>query len=109
MANIYLSEAAKTDLTDARRYIANELQNQTAAQRVVAKIVKSMRVLEQFPFSGTPLQIAETDTGYRVVTSGNYRIFYRCDENSVYIIRVLYGHRDYMRILFGIFETQNDE
>ena len=101
MANVHLSPAARDDLAEIRRYIAEELQNPIAAERTVRRIFKSLRLLEQFPFSGTPLRAAGIDTGYRSVISGNYRSFYRCNEKDVYVIRILYGRRDFMRILFG--------
>ena len=69
MAKVYLSGLAKQDLSDAKRYISEELQNPEAAKRVLARIFKSLRVLEQFPYSGTPLQITGIETGYRSVAT----------------------------------------
>lgn len=109
MAKVYLSGLAKQDLSDAKRYISEELQNPEAAKRVLARIFKSLRVLEQFPHSGTPLQITGIETGYRSVASGSYRIFYHGDEESVYVVRILYGRRDFMRILFGVTPAPDDE
>lgn len=109
MANVHLSPAAQADLAEIRRYIAEELQNPIAAERTVRRIFKSLRLLERFPFSGAPLQAAGTDTGYRSVISGNYRSFYRCDEKDVYVIRILYGRRDFMRILFGSLPLEENE
>lgn len=109
MAKVYLSGLAKQDLSDAKRYISEELQNPEAAKRVLARIFKSLRVLEQFPYSGTPLQITGIETGYRSVASGSYRIFYHGDEESVYVVRILYGRRDFMRILFGVTSAPDDE
>lgn len=104
-----LSELARNDLLDARHYIENDLQNAAAAKKVVARIFKSMRTLERFPYAGTPLEIAGFDTGYRVITSGNYRVFYLCDGEVVHVVRVLYGRRDFMRILFGVTENNENE
>ena len=109
MANVHLSPAAQADLAEIRRYIAEELQNPIAAERTVRRIFKSLRLLERFPFSGTPLQAAGADTGYRSVISGNYRSFYRCDEKDVYVIRILYRRRDFMRILFGSLPSEENE
>lgn len=109
MAKVSLSELAKSDLLEARRYIENDLQNAAAAKRVLARIFKTLHTLEKFPYAGTPLQVGGVDTDYRVITSGNYRAFYICDENEVHIVRVLYGRRDFMRILFGITEDTEQE
>ena len=41
------------------------------------------------------------DSGYRYVGFKNYLVFYRLRPNNiVYVDRVIYGGRDYMRILF---------
>lgn len=109
MAQIKYSPAAKADLQEIRSYIEQDLCNPIAAKNTVEKIFQSIRTLERFPFSGSPLCAGGLDTDYRNVTSGNYRVFYRCDENTVFVIRVLYGRRDYMRILFGIPSAVPDE
>ena len=58
--------------------------------------------LEAFPKMGTPLAAdANADSDYRFLVSGNYLIFYRVCGNDVYADRILYGRRDYLRILFG--------
>ena len=44
--------------------------------------------------------IAEVESDYRVLVTGSYLTFYRVRGNEVYIDRVLYGRRDYLRILF---------
>ena len=43
--------------------------------------------------------ILESD--YRFIVSGNYISFYRAYDSEVFIDRILYARRDYMRILFG--------
>lgn len=44
-----------------------------------------------------------TDFGsdYRYIISGNYRVIYRYKHDTISIIRVLYGKRDFMKIIFG--------
>jgi len=46
-------------------------------------------------------------TEYRYLICANYMAFYRIEGNDVYIIRVLYGRRDYDKVLFD--EWQQDE
>ena len=51
---------------------------------------------------GPPLSsIMDIENDYRFITSGNYISFYRVCGSEVYIDRILYALRDYMRILFG--------
>ncbi|MBE6578170.1 MAG: type II toxin-antitoxin system RelE/ParE family toxin, partial [Ruminococcaceae bacterium] len=38
---------------------------------------------------------------YRFLVCGNYTAFYKVDGDEVHIIRVLYGRRNFMQILFG--------
>ena len=44
--------------------------------------------------------IADTESDYLFIISGNYISFYRAYGNEVYIDRILYVRHDYMRILF---------
>ena len=47
------------------------------------------------------LLIADIESDYRFIISDNYISFYRAYGSEVYIDRILYARRDYMRILFG--------
>jgi plasmid stabilization system protein ParE len=38
---------------------------------------------------------------YRYLVSGNYLIFYKIEDEYISVNRILYGRRDYLRILFG--------
>lgn len=83
-------------------YIVSELQNLSAAERIVNSIMDAVDQLEDFAELGAPLSsIAAIDTDYRVLVNGNYLTFYRVSGSDVYVDRVLYGRRDYLRILFG--------
>ncbi|HAL73458.1 MAG TPA: type II toxin-antitoxin system mRNA interferase toxin, RelE/StbE family [Clostridiales bacterium] len=101
MANIKFSPEAQNDLTEVRDYIAEELGNSKAADSTIPGILQSVRILEHFPESGSPLsRIISVDTGFRYVIYKNYLSFYRHINGTIYIDRILYGKRDYMRILF---------
>ena len=102
MARLDISPEAQRDLREIKKYIEAVLENPTAAVNTVFKITKSMRKLKDFPLIGSPLTSAAGEaTDYRVLVCGNYLAFYRVEEDTVYIDRVLYGKRDYMAILFG--------
>ena len=82
-------------------YIITDLQNPIAATNVVDGIMDTIDQLEDFAESGAPLSsIANVETDYRFLASGNHLIFYRTSGNEVYVDRVLYGRRDFLRILF---------
>lgn len=48
------------------------------------------------------------ETDYRFIVSGNYLAFYKFDEEYVSIYRVLYGRRDYLKIIFDDLELNED-
>ncbi len=101
MSKIVLSYNAKNDLKEIKRYITNELDNEIAANNTISKITKSIRRLETQPLIGTPLSsVIEFDTNYRFLVCGNYMAFYRFEDNTVLVARIIYGRRDYMKILF---------
>lgn len=101
MFSIRISPEAENDLKEIQKHIAFVLENPTASQNIVTNILKTIRNLEIFPDRGNPLNtIIQIKTDYRFVISGQYIIFYRRDDKHVYIIRILYGKRDYLKMLF---------
>jgi addiction module RelE/StbE family toxin len=102
MAKLCVSPEAVNDLREIQQYIAAQLDAPVAAQKLVSRILKSMRGLADFPESGPNLSsILNIETDYRFQVCGNYLIFYRVEKQIIYIIRILYGKRDYLKLLFG--------
>ena len=61
-----------------------------------------------FPNSAPALSgIVGFETDYRYLVCGNYTAFYRVQSETVYIVRVLYGRRDFMRVLFGTTQEES--
>jgi addiction module RelE/StbE family toxin len=107
MAKLLISPAANDDLVSIREYITKDLDSPKAAANTVNKIIKSIKILVNFPLSGAPLEsIIEFPNYYRFVVSGNYISFYRYIDDTIYIDRILYGGRDFVKILFGILLEQ---
>lgn len=101
MSNLLYSPEAENDLEDIKKYISEELNNPSAAINTLTKIVKCIRRLEQFPELGARLSsIVDVLTDYRFLVCAKYIAFYRTDGNEVFIVRILYGRRDYLKILF---------
>ena len=97
---ILVTPAALQDLKDIKKYISTDLSNPDAAVNVVRKIISSYMKLADMPFMGTMLQQSlHLDIPFRYIISGNYLIFYKVTEN-IEIHRIIYGRRDYIRILF---------
>lgn len=102
MAELRVSPEAANDLREIRQYIAAQLDAPVPAQKLVSRILQSMRRLADFPESGPCLSsVLNIETAYRFQVCGNYLIFYRLEKQTVYIIRILYGKRDYLKLLFG--------
>ena len=99
---IHYSPESRRDLDDIWDYIVSELQNRSAAERVINRIIDAVDPLKNFAEMGTPLSsIADVGTDYRLLVSGNYMVFYRIQGSDVYIDRVLYGRSNYINILFN--------
>lgn len=108
MNNLHLSKETQNDLAKIKAYITDELENPDAALATIRRITKKIRILQNQAYVGTPLSsVADTESDYRFLVSGNYLVFYRAYGKDVYIDRVLYGRCDYMHILFG--DAQSDE
>ncbi len=102
MFKLKISPEAKNDLAEIKDYISRELCNPQAAVNLTAKITKKIRGLSEHPGIGASLSsIMDIQTDYRFLVCANYLIFYRCEEETVFVSRILYGRRDYLRILFG--------
>jgi len=102
MAKLHISPEARSDLRGIKEYIEAELENPTAAVDAVSKITKAIRGLVNFPDSGALLSsITNIPNNYRFLVCGSYLVFYRHENGNVNVVRVLYGRRDYMKILFG--------
>jgi len=105
MTKLQISPLANDDLLSIKEYIEQELGNPTAATSTIAKIIKSLKMLTTFPLSGVLLSSTiDIETDYRFVVSRNYISFYRYIDDTVFVNRVLYAKRDYVKILFGDIE-----
>ena len=98
---IRVTPIALNDLMEIKRYIEKDLSNPIAAKNVIKGIIEDYSRLESSPHMGTSLSTKVAfDTDYRFIVSGNYLIFYKVDEEYVSIYRILYGRRDYLKIIF---------
>ncbi len=108
MNKLLYSSEALNDLDEIWTYINNELQNPAAAKKIVSDILDTIEKVQDFAEIGPPLfMITEFESDYRFLVCGKYIAFYRVMDIEVHIDRVFYGRLNYMRILFGI--LQNDD
>lgn len=102
LRRIEYAPRALKDLDGIWDYIEKELCNPSAAQNTVEGIMDKIDILMSLPEAGAKLEFENgLNSGYRYVSFKNYIAFYRLRaEGIVYIDRVVYSGRDYMRILF---------
>lgn len=89
-------------MEEIKAYLAEELKSPSAASAVLRKITNAIRTLRDFALIGAPLtSIVNVESDYRFLVAENYLVFYRACGKEVYVDRVLYGRRNYLRVLFG--------
>ena len=67
---------ARHDLDDIWNHIVSNLQNRTAAENTVNRIMDAVDQMETYALIGPPLSaIAEMDGEYRFLVSGNYSVW----------------------------------
>ena len=101
MNKINYSPLALNDMDEIWNYISNELLNPTAANDTINGILDNVEKIKEHPESGSPLYFDDIFSGYRFVMFKNYLAFYRISGSDIYVDRVLYVKRDFMKILFG--------
>jgi len=100
MLKIQFTPQAAADLVESKRYISCDLFNPQAATALLVLILEKIRTLAALPRTGARLKtdIPSLKT-YRFIPCKNYLVFYRTEEKSVSIIRILYARRDYLGLL----------
>ncbi len=102
MARVVFTEPAEYDLLDIEYYIFANLCNPRAAQRISNGILDMASKLAEYP-EGHPLVADELlrRIGLRMKHFDNYNIFYYYDleNDTVYIIRILYNKANWQNIL----------
>ncbi len=93
---------ARENVRNVKTYIAQQLRNLPAAERITANILQCCAQLKEQPYmdmSVTKRLGVESDLYYLIC--GNYIAFYRPEKDNISVIRILDRRTDYMQILFG--------
>ena len=92
---LHYSRKAQRDLDAIWDLYLDEYQNVDAAVKIIDSITDDIDQLANFPELGPPLSsIADVESKYRFLVTGNYLSFYRIDGEDVSIDRILYGSRE---------------
>jgi toxin ParE1/3/4 len=99
---LIVSKEAHIDIDNIVTYIAVELANSSAAIDFLDDVERSYRAITNNPrmYSLCDDSILKKD-GYRKIVIRNYLVFYRIDEEKkiIIIVRVIYGGRNYNKLL----------
>ncbi len=98
--NIEYSKEAKEDLIGIKQYIKYNLQEPEIANKLISKIRKSIKMLNDNPEIYT---IIDDDVirklEIRKLIVDNYIVFYRIKNDSIEIVRIMYGRRNWISLL----------
>ena len=95
--DVILTGAAEADLEQIGEWIARD--NPERAVSFVAEMRDACLGIAQLPQGYTLVQRYTAD-GIRRRVQGQYLIFYRVADDTIQILRVLHGARDYEPLLF---------
>ncbi len=99
---IHITGAAENDLNEAVDYIDQALMNPDAADRLLDLATEKISSLTQYPERNALVDDPVLKAwGIRFVQVNNYLAFYTLseEEKRVYIVRFLYGKRNWVSIL----------
>jgi plasmid stabilization system protein ParE len=98
------SKSAIRDLDRVWSEIFEASKNQNITIKYIDDLMNKIEEKADYPKSGSPLYYENGFTGYYYVVFKAYLAFYRIENNSILVDRVLLGKSDYMRILHLSFE-----
>ena len=98
---LIFKETAVDDILSSQRYIANQLHNPAAAEKLAYEIYNAALLICENPYMGARLsEKYELDTDMRYFTVARHLIFYRVTDERICVLRVIDGRQDYLSILF---------
>lgn len=98
--NIQYSKESKEDLLGIKQYIKYDLQEPEIAQKLISKIRNEINNLKYNP---KIYEVIDDELlkkiGIRKLVVDNYIIFYRVKNDSIDIVRIMYGRRNWIKLL----------
>ena len=96
---VKFSKSAIRDLDRVWSEVFETSKNQIITIKYIDDLMNKIEAKADYPKSGSPLYYENGFTGYYYVVFKAYLAFYRIENNSILVDRVLLGKSDYMRIL----------
>lgn len=102
MFDLKITKEANKDIDDIVSYISKTLKNPIAASNFFDDFEKSCETVAADPEAYEYCRDSRLkQAGYRKIVIKNYIVFYRINkpEKTVYIMRIIYGRRDYINLI----------
>ena len=99
---VIITERAKQELKEIYDYISKSLMEENTADKLIDKIEKELLQLEDIPEGFSVIEnYRKKDFEYIRLPINNYVAIYRIykEKREVYIIRIVYGGRNYLNEL----------
>lgn len=93
------SKAAVRDLDRVWAEVFEASKSLDITLGYIEDLMGKMESKDPFPESGTPLYYEDSFTGYYFVVFKAYMLFYRIDDDAVFVDRIMSGKSDHMRRL----------
>lgn len=95
---IHFLPKASDDLDEIITYISNE--NNAVSLKMFNLFESKILKLSEYPYAGEESGSRDLKKlGYRTLHIKNYSVFYRVEDNSILICRILHSAGDYMSII----------
>ena len=95
---IVFSKKTELQIEEIYQYVLSKSNDEDTAKRFVNELIDKTEILKTQAFVGRQLEIIDNIvTQYRFLVYKDYLIFYRVDENKVYIDRILNSKMDYVK------------
>ena len=101
------SKAAIRDLDRVWAEVFEASEDYDIITRYMDDLMDKIEAKADFPKSGSPLYYQDSFTGYYFIVFKAYLTFYRLENGTMLIDRVLFGRSDYMRNLHIHFEEES--
>lgn len=95
---IVFSKKSEQQIDEIYQYVLSKSNDEDTAKQYVNELIDKTEILKKHAFVGRQLEIIDSIvTQYRFLIYKDYLMFYRVDENKVYIDRILSSKTDYVK------------
>lgn len=99
VAHIKYSPKALLDLNQVFLEVYQASKDEGITNKYINELLDKINDISSFIESSSPLNYKELFTGYRFIVYKSYIAFYRYEDNTIFVDRILYIKRDYFNIL----------